>query len=155
MANFEVRLDGQTVAKIEIDTNLLRRLLGGGRAGETAIVTAANSHQSVALTTAEARELVAKAGKSMAAYLRRFAEEHGAITWGETKHTFDVKSWDEFSAGPLKKLERTVQRITGDKGGALIWRVEHEWLGLEKGEDEVCRLHVDGPALAALKAVVS
>jgi len=95
--------------------------------------------------------LIARAGKVAAAFLKRFAEEHGAVTWGETKHTFGMKSFDEFAEGPLKKLDKAVHKLTGVEA-PLIWRVEHEWIGLEKGEDEVCRLHVDGPALAALKA---
>ena len=65
---------------------------------------------------------------------------------------FNLKDWDDFIGGPQKKIDKIVQRMTGDKSARLIWRVEHEWIGLEKGRDEACRLHVDGPALEALRA---
>jgi len=149
MANFELRLDGRTIAKIDFDTDALRGLLGVGAASAAAAAEA--PHKSVTLSEPQARELIARAGKVAAAFLKRFAEEHGAVTWGETKHTFGMKSFDEFAEGPLKKLDKAVHKLTGVEA-PLIWRVEHEWIGLEKGEDEVCRLHVDGPALAALKA---
>jgi hypothetical protein len=149
MANFELRLDGRTVAKIDIDTETLRGLLGVGSAPAAAVAEA--PHKSVTLTQAQAHELIERAGKVMAPFLKRFAEEHGAVTWGETKQTFGVKSFEEFVEGPLKKLDKAVHKLTGVET-PLIWRVEHEWIGLEKGEDEVCRLHIDGPALAALKA---
>jgi len=150
MANFELRLDGRTIAKIDVDTEVLRGLLGVGPASAAAPEA---PHKSVTLTEPQARELIARAGKVAAPFLKRFAEEHGAVTWGETKHTFGVKSFDEFAEGPLKKLDKAVHKLTGVEA-PLIWRVEHEWIGLEKGEDEVCRLHVDGPALAALKAAL-
>jgi len=29
----------------------------------------------------------------------------------------------------------------------LVWRIDHEWEEREEGEDEICRLHIDGAAL--------
>lgn len=28
-----------------------------------------------------------------------------------------------------------------------VWRIDHEWEEREEGEDEICRLHIDGAAL--------
>ena len=95
--------------------------------------------------------MLSRLDKTGREFLKRLAEEHGALTWGETKSLFGTKDWPAFVAGPGKKIDKEVHRLVGDKGASLIWRVEHEWIGLEKGEDEVCRLHVDGPALAALR----
>lgn len=153
MANLELRLDGHTVAKVEIDTDLLRRLIGVAAPARNGAAEA--PHKSAALTTPQARDLLKHAGKPMADFLSRLVEEHGAITWGEAKQTFDVRTFAEFAEGPLKKLEKSVHRLGGEHNSPLIWRVEHEWIGLEKGEDEVCRLHIDGPALEALREAMA
>jgi hypothetical protein len=152
MANFELLLEGETVGRIDIDLALLRKILGGASASPRL----ANGHpKSAAINAAQASELLGRADKPMRNFLSRLAEEDGALTWGETKVTFDVKSWPEFADGPLKKLEKALHRVTGEKNSVLIWRIESEWIGLEKGEDEPCRLHVDGPALTALKAALA
>jgi len=151
MANFELRLEGETVGRIDIDVTLLLKLIGGAAAP----LRLASTHpKSAAIDTAQASELLGRAEKPMRNFLSRLVEEDGALTWGETKMTFEVKTWPEFAEGPLKKLEKALHRVTGEKNSVLIWRIEPEWIGLEKGEDEPCRLHVDGPALAALKAAL-
>jgi len=152
MVNFEVRLEGQTVARIDIDAALLLKLLGG--AG-VSVEAASAPHKSASISAAQAGELVGRADKPMRQLLSRFAEEDGALTWGETKLAANVKSWPDFAEGPLKKLEKALHRITGEKNSLLIWRIESEWIGLEKGEDEPCRLYIDGPALGALKTALA
>jgi hypothetical protein len=152
MANFELRLEGETVGRIDIDVALLMKLIGG--AGIPARVSAAHA-KSAPINVAQASELVSRADKATRQFLSRLVEEGGALTWGETKHTFDVPSWSEFVEGPLKKLEKALHRVTGEKNSVLVWRVEEEWIGREKGEDEPCRLHVDGPALASLRTALA
>ena len=148
MATFELRLEGQTVARIEVDAELLRKALGVASA--PAEPTLANA-KSAPLSAPQASELIERADKPTREFLSRLVEEGGWLTWGETKLTLNVKTWSDFAEGPLKKLEKGLRRLTGDKQAVLVWRNEFEWIGLEKGEDEVCRLHIDGPALAALK----
>ena len=152
MANFELRLEGVTVAKIEIDTAVLGKWLGGVAAQ---VAPESLSAKSAPLSVAQAGELLGHAERPMRQFLSRLVEEGGALTWGETKLAFDVKSWSDFADGPLKKLDKALHRLTGDKSSVLVWRIEPEWIGLEKGEDEPCRLHVDGPALAALKSALA
>jgi hypothetical protein len=140
------------VARIEIDGGLLLKLLGGDGAATAATKA---PHKSAAIDSTQASDLLVRAEKPMRHFLSRLVEEGGALTWGETKLAFDVKSWAEFAEGPLKKLEKALHRITGEKDSVLVWRVEPEWIGLEKGEDEPCRLYVDGPALTALKTALA
>ena len=54
-------------------------------------------------------------------------------------------------SGAGKDIAKAARPVLHDKSARLVWRNEHEWIGLEKGEDVACRLHVDGPALQALK----
>lgn len=153
MVDLELRLDGRVVGKLQVDADVLRQFLSAAaaqlNAGETPGVDSAA--KSATLTSSQASELLERVEKTSRKFLIRFTEEHGALTWGEAKTLFGLKDWDEFADGPLKKIEKQVHRLLDDKSARLIWRIEHEWLGLEKGGDEACRLHIDGPALEALK----
>jgi hypothetical protein len=147
MMNLELRLNGETIAKMEIDAALLSRILqwkaAPGHAAEPA--------KSSPLTAAQAEELLSQVDEKCGQFLTRIAAGDGVLTWGETKALFKIKDWDAFASGPGKALARAVRRVLDDKSARLVWRIEHEWEGLEKGEDEVCMLHVDGPALQALR----
>jgi hypothetical protein len=157
MLNLEVRLNNEAVAKLEINARLISRLLHAvvSPTAEPAQPNGAAVHAPLSspLTKAQAAGLLAQLDKTSAEFLKRIAAGHGALTWGETKALFDLKDWEGFSSGPGRTILRTVRHITHDKAARLIWRIEHEWEGLEKGEDEVCRLHIDGPALQALREV--
>ena len=107
--------------------------------------------QSSPLSKTQAEALLGQLDKTSAEFLKRIAANHGALTWGETKTLFDLKDYEGFSSGPGRTILRTVRHIAQNKAARLIWRIEHEWEGLEKGEDEVCRLHIDGGALEALQ----
>ena len=151
MVNFELRLDGRVVASGTLDRARLTQALAG--AAEAAAAPPAEGHprfRSAPMTPAQAAELWDALEPAHRAFLRRLVEERGALTWGETKALFGLRSWDDYAGGPGKAIEKQVHRVLADKHTHLIWRVEHEWIGLEKGEDEACRLHIDGPALAAL-----
>jgi len=152
MVNFELRLDGRVVASGNIDKALLAQAFGSvaAAAGGGATPLARARFRSAPMTPAQASELWQALEPAHRAFLARLVEERGALTWGETKALFGLKSWDDYASGPGKAIERQVHRVLADKHTHLVWRVEHEWVGLEKGEDEVCRLHVDGPALEAL-----
>ncbi len=153
MVTLELSLNGQAVAKLQIDEGLLAQLLKLTPAVAASAAAPAPGGNSAPLSKNQAIELLARLDKTSREFLKRMAEEHGALTWGETKALFGTKDWQSFAAGPGRKIEKEVRRLLGDKGANLIWRIEHEWIGLEKGEDEVCRLHIDGPALAALRDV--
>ena len=146
MMNLELRVNGEVVAKMEINGALLSQLLQ-----LRASPAAAEPAKSSPLTRAQAEALLAHVDEKCAEFLKRIAGNQGVLTWGETKALFKIADWEAFTAGPGKTLARAVRHILHDKSARLIWRVEHEWEGLEKGEDEVCMLHVDGPALQALR----
>ena len=158
MLNLELRLNNEAVAKLEINSSLISRLFHAvvspaADAAEPAAPASHANHASLSspLTKAQAEELLAQVDKLNAEFLKRIAANHGALTWGETKALFDLRDWEGFSSGPGRTILRTVRHITRDKSARLVWRNEHEWEGLEKGEDEVCRLHIDGAALQALR----
>lgn len=146
MMNLELRVNGEAVVKMEIDAGLLARLLQ-----LKASVVAGETAKSSPLTKAQAEELLAQLDSKSVEFLKRLAAAHGGLTWGETKALFKLKTWDDFVSGPGKALARAARHASGDKSARLVWRVEHEWEGLEKGEDEVCMLRVDGAALQALR----
>jgi hypothetical protein len=158
MLNLELRLNNEAVAKLEINSGLISRLFHAvvSPAAEPVEPTDPRGHArhtplSSPLTKAQAEELLAQVDKTSAEFLKRIAANHGALTWGETKALFDLKDWEGYSSGPGRKILHAVRQVTHDKAARLVWRIEHEWEGLEKGEDEVCRLHIDGAALQALR----
>ena len=145
--NLELRVNGEAVVKMEINATLLSQLLQW-KASPTG---AAEPAKSSPLTRAQAEELLSQVDEKSAEFLKRIAAGDGVLTWGETKALFKIKDWDAFASGPGKALARAVRRVLDDKSARLVWRIEHEWEGLEKGEDEVCMLHVDGAALQSLR----
>jgi hypothetical protein len=147
MISLELLVNGEAVVKMEINANLLSQIfqLNASPAG------AAEPAKSSPLTKAQAETLLSQVDEKCADFLKRVAANQGVLTWGETKALFHIKDWDAFASGPGKTLARAVRHILHDKSARLVWRTEHEWEGLEKGEDEVCMLHVDGAALQALR----
>lgn len=149
--DLELRVNGEALVKMEIDTALLARLLQLNAPPAGAGAARGEPAKSSALTKAQAEALIAQLNPKGAEFLKRIAANHGALTWGETKALFKLKDWDAFLSGPGKDLARAARHVLHDKSARLVWRVEHEWEGLEKGEDEVCLLHIDGAALQALR----
>lgn len=147
MMNLELLVNGEAVVKMEINTTLLSQLLQL----KVSPAGAAELAKSSPLTKAQAEALLSQVDKKCAEFLKRVAANQGVLTWGETKALFNVKDWDAFTSGPGKTLARATRHVLHDKSARLVWRIEHEWEGLEKGEDEVCMLHVDGAALQALR----
>jgi hypothetical protein len=147
MISLELLVNGEAVVKMEINANLLSQIfqLNVSPAG------AAEPAKSSPLTKAQAETLLSQVDEKCADFLKRVAANQGVLTWGETKALFHIKDWDAFASGPGKTLARAVRHVLHDKSARLVWRTEHEWEGLEKGEDEVCMLHVDGAALQALR----
>lgn len=147
MMNLELLVNGEAVVKMEINATLLSQLLRL----KVSPTGGAEPAKSSPLTKAQAEALLAQVDEKCADFLKRVAANQGVLTWGETKALFHVKDWDAFTSGPGKTLARAVRHILQDKSARLVWRIEHEWEGLEKGEDEVCMLHIDGAALQALR----
>jgi len=143
MVTLEVCLNGEAVGKLEIDASLLSRLTQSTKTAPPV---------SSPLTKAQAQELLSHVDKTCAEFLTRLAANNGMLTWGETKTLFDVRNWEAFATGPGRQLARAIRHVLHDSKARLVWRIDHEWEELEKGEDEVCRLHVDGAALHALRA---
>lgn len=147
MMNLELRVNGEAVVKMEINATLLSQILQL----KVSPAAAAEPAKSSPLTKAQAEELLSHVDEKSAEFLRRIAANKGVLTWGETKALFKIRDWEAFTSGPGKSLAQAARHILRDRSARLVWRIEHEWEGLEKGEDEVCMLHVDGPALQALR----
>jgi activator of HSP90 ATPase len=143
--NLELCLNGETVGKLEIDASLLSRLLQSDKSSP------AHPPVSSPLTKAQAQELLSRLDKRSAEFLTRLAAHHGLLTWGETKTLFDVRNWEAFASGSGKQIAREVRHVLHDRKARLVWRIDHEWEEREEGEDEICRLHIDGAALTALR----
>ena len=97
MVNLELRLDGETVAKLEIDATQLSRLL-------PSTMHVPMVHPSVPLsspmTKAQAQQLLSRVDTNCADFLERLAADRGMLTWGETKALFEVRNWEAFATGP-------------------------------------------------------
>jgi len=153
MVNLELRLNGETVGNLEIDADRLLKLLQAAAAAP--VVAGKGSYRSAPLTKDQAEALLERLDKVSVEFLKRIAATHGALTWGEVKVLFGVKSYEAFELGPGKEIAKATRHVLHDKSARLVWRHEHEWIGLEKGMDEACRLHIDGPALEALKVATA
>ena len=140
--HLELRMNGEVVAKMEVNPNLMSQLL---------CMDAKSIIKSTPMSKAQAQLLIARLDEKSAEFLRRIASNDGWITWGEMKQHFGVKEWGAFRSGPGNRITRALRDILDDKSARLVWREEHEWEGLEDGEDEVCKAHVDGAALVALR----
>ena len=151
MVNLELRLDGETVAKLEIDATQLSRLL-------PSTMHVPMPHPSVPLsspmTKAQAQQLLSRVDTTCAEFLERLAADRGMLTWGEAKALFEVRNWEAFATGPGKQIAREVRHVLHDKSARLVWRIDQAWEELETGEDEAFRLHIDGPALSALREAI-
>ena len=149
MVNLELRLDGETVAKLEIDATQLSRLLPS---------TTQMPHPSVPLsspmTKAQAQQLLSRVDTNCAEFLERLAADRGMLTWGETKALFEVRNWEAFATGPGKQIAREVRHVLQNQSARLVWRIDHEWEEREKGGDEAFELHIDGLALTALREAI-
>jgi hypothetical protein len=148
MVNLEIRLDGETLAKLEIDVTQLSRLLPS----TTHVPMARPSGPlSSPMTKAQAQQLLSRVDTTCAEFLERLAAQRGMLTWGETKALFEVRNWEAFATGPGKQIAREVRHVLQDKSARLVWRIDQAWEELETGGDEAIRLHIDGPALTALR----
>ena len=150
MVNLELRLDGETVAKLEIDATQLSRLLPSTMHVPTPHPSAPLSSP---MTKAQAQQLLSRVDTNCAEFLERLAADCGTLTWGETKTLFEVRNWEAFATGPGKQIAREVRHVLQDKSARLVWRIDHEW-ERDKGADEAFQLHIDGPALTALREAI-
>lgn len=141
--NIELRMDGEVVVRMEVNAGLLAQLVAMN--GE------AKSIRSTPLTTSQAERLLAALSKKNAELLKRIATNDGWITWGEVKQLYGTRDWSGFKAGAWKEITQGLRDIVSDKSASLVWRNESEWEGLDEGENEICKIHVDGAALIALR----
>jgi hypothetical protein len=139
----ELRVDGEIVIHMDVNAGLLAQLLSMN--GETATI------RSTPITATQAERLLASLDKKNAELLKRIASNDGWITWGEMKQLFGVKDWTAFQAGPGREIAQALRDLLNNKSAVLIWRNESEWEGLDEGAEEVCKAHVDGAALVALR----
>jgi len=142
MVKFEVRLDGEVVAKVEVDANLIAQIFR---------VEAPAEIKSTPLNKSQVDELLAGLDDRQIRFCNHIAANDGWITWGEVKQNFGVRDWDAFTDGPGREINAALQNLVRDKSARLFWRDEKEWFGREEGENEVCKIYVDGAALAALR----
>jgi hypothetical protein len=140
--NVELRVDGETVVKMDVNASLLLQLLS---------MDAKAPFRSAPLTQLQAKSLLARIDQNHASFLKRIAENDGWVSWGETKQHFGVKDWRAFERGPGGLIDRALREVTHHRTGRLVWRNEEDWKGLDEGADEVCNLLVDGAALVGLR----
>jgi hypothetical protein len=145
--NIELRMDGEVVVRMEVNAGLLAQLVTVN--GE------AKNIRSTPLTTPQAERFLATLSKKNADLLKRIAANDGWITWGEVKKLYDVGDWSAFKAGPWKEITQTLRDVLNDKSASLVWRNESEWEGLDEGENEICKIRMDGAALIALREAVA
>jgi hypothetical protein len=141
--NIELRVDGEVIVRMDVNAGLLAQLVAMN--GE------AKSIRSTPLTASQAERLLATLSKKNADLLRRIAENDGWITWGEVKQLYGARDWSAFKAGAWKEITQASRDVLNDKSASLVWRNESEWEGLDEGENEICKIHVDGAALIALR----
>jgi len=141
--NIELRLDGEVVVRMDVNAGLLAQLV--------AMNSEAKNIRSTPLTTSQAERLLATLSKKNADFLRIIAANDGWITWGEAKQLHEVRDWPAFKAGGWKEITQAMRDILNDKSASLLWRNEREWEGLDEGENEICKIRVDGAALIALR----
>jgi hypothetical protein len=138
----EMRVNGEVVIKMEVNPSLLSQLL---------VIDAKTAIKSTPLSKAQAEKLLAGLDAKSVDFLKRIAAADGWIAWGEMKQHFGIKEWGAFRSGSGNKITRAVRDILDNKSARLVWREEHEWEGLDEGEDEACKVYVDGAALVALR----
>ena len=106
------------------------------------------------MTKAQAQQLLSRVDTNCAEFLERLAADRGMLTWGETKALFEVRNWEAFATGPGKRIAREVRHVLHNQSARLVWRIDHEWEERDKGGDEAFQLHIDGPALTALREAI-
>jgi hypothetical protein len=140
--NVELRVDGEVVIRMEVNTNLMSQLL---------YMEAKTSLKSTPLTKVQAEALLARLDEKIVRFLKKIAANDGWITWGEIKQQFGIHDWSAFKSGPGNEINRALRDILHKRSPRLVWRDDYEWKGVEEGEDEVCKAYVDGAALVALR----
>ncbi len=167
MLNLELRLNGETVGKLEVDAVLLARWLHATEIESPTLAPVAQSVEappapvaiavervapkSSPLTGAQALELLGFVNRPCAEFLSRLAANRGELSWRDTKGLFDIQNYEAFAAGPGQDIARAMRHILRDKSAQLVWRDEREWGRLADDDDEGRLLCVNGSALQALR----
>jgi hypothetical protein len=151
MMNLVLSVDGQVVIDMNVNTALVPKLfqtLGGE-------LVAHSIPKSTTVSKVQMQALLSRIDLKSVHFLKQLAANNGSITWGEMRAIFGIekkKDWSAFSAGYGKGITRALRHILQDKSARLVWWVDEDW------DDEVdwdsCLVHIDGPALQALRATV-
>jgi hypothetical protein len=150
--NLEIKLDGQTLVNIDINTQLAAR---AGREFRAPLPEATHSWRSTPMTVPQARELLSKIDPKSKVFLLELARKDGTLSWRDMRAIYELDAeaeWSVYSRGWGKGITRALRFIMKDNSAKLVWWNDDQWDELE--EDDVDRglVHIDGPALAALQA---
>jgi len=147
---FEIKADGDTVVKIELELEQLRKLFHGDTSQlqlRTSIPT------STPMTRVQAEELLSKVDPKSARFLRQIAANNGSITWDSMREIFGIAKKDDWNAYALsygKGITRAFRHLLQSKSARLVWWIDDDWKNEPWGSDLVA-VYVDGPALQALQ----
>lgn len=157
--NLEIRIDGVQVVNALVDSAALSRVLG-------TVFTAQQPERPIGqlieeaepksspLTLRQAREIVERIDARSKKFLRELATNGGSLTWREMRNVFEIgDDWSEFSRGYGKGITRVTRHVLRDPNARLVWWNDETWND-DDGDDPVNTVHIDGPALAALRSAL-
>lgn len=113
--------------------------------------------QSFALNASQARELKGKVDNATWAVIRAIVANSkagvGTIDWSEVKRLTGVSNWAQFAKGRMGGLHRSLRKIAGVPGDAvLLWEGEG-WVEDLEGDYSAGTIGIDGPAVRVLRAI--
>lgn len=151
---FEIKADGHTIVKMELELERLVKLLKGEA---DQIQTMTTLSKSTPMTKSQAEELLSKVDPKSARFLRQIAANNGSITWDAMREIFGIEKNDDWNAYALsygKGITRAFRHLLQSKSARLVWWIDEDWEKEPWGSDLVA-VYIDGPALQALQEVAA
>ena len=151
----QVIVDGQTVLDAALD---LDKLLGHGSGDSIVaqIVAGRTVPKSTPISKEQAQELLSRLDPKTVTFLKQLAINGGKMTWSQMRTLFKIPQQGDtkaFTAHYGKGLTRSLRNITGDPSANLIFWDDDEWV--DENKFDALYVYCDGPALAALQAIVA
>jgi len=147
---FEIKADGHTVVKVEIEIEKLAKLFKGEI---NQLQTMASIPTSTPMTKLQAEELLSKVDPKSARFLRQIAANNGSISWDAMREIFGIAKKDDWNAYALsygRGITRAFRHLLQSKSARLVWWIDDDWKNEPWGSDLVA-VYIDGPALKALQ----
>jgi hypothetical protein len=148
----ELKIEDQVIVKAEIDISALLPLLQTTTHSSGAAPSAVT--QSIVMTVEQVTDLLSRVDPKSAEFLKKIGENNGTISWGDTRAIFGIEAagdWSAFASSYGRGITRAVRYVTGIKSARLVWWNNPDW---DEENPDPFTLHVDGPALQALRLAV-